>query len=57
MTRNLFTGRPALGAMIVLNGIRFEVIGTLRRVGRGDNNSTNARGYIPYQVMAGILSS
>jgi putative ABC transport system permease protein len=51
MTRNLFTGRPALGATIVLNGIRFEVIGTLRRVGRGDNNSTNARGYIPYQVM------
>jgi putative ABC transport system permease protein len=52
MTRNLFTGRPALGATIVLNGIRFEVIGTLRRVGRGDNNSTNARGYIPYQVMS-----
>jgi putative ABC transport system permease protein len=52
MTRNLFTGRPALGATIALNGIRFEVIGTLRRVGRGDNNSTNARGYIPYQVMA-----
>src|ERR1700704_94328 len=52
MTRNLFTGRPALGANIVLNGLRFEVIGTLRRVGRGDNNSTNARGYIPYQVMA-----
>ncbi len=52
MTRNLFTGRPALGATIVLNGIRFDVIGTLRRVGRGDNNSTNARGYIPYQVMA-----
>jgi putative ABC transport system permease protein len=51
MTRNLFTGRPALGATIVLNGIRFEVIGTLRRVGRGDNNSTNARGYIPYPVM------
>src|SRR6266481_675724 len=52
MTRNLFTGRPALGATIVLNGVRFEVIGTLKRVGRGDNNSTNARGYIPYQVMA-----
>ena len=51
MTRNLFPGRPALGATVVLNGIRFEVIGTLRRVGRGDNNSTNARGYIPYQVM------
>jgi putative ABC transport system permease protein len=51
MARNLFTGRPAVGATIVLNGVRFEVIGTLKRVGRGDNNSTNARGYIPYQVM------
>ena len=52
MNRNLFTGRPSLGAVIVVNGYRFEVIGTLKRVGRGDNNSTNARGYIPYQVMA-----
>lgn len=52
MARNLFTGRPALGATITLNGLRFDVIGTLKRVGRGDNNSTNARGYIPYRVMA-----
>jgi putative ABC transport system permease protein len=52
MTRNLFTGRPAVGATILLNGIRFEVIGSVQRVGRGDNNSTNMRGYIPYQVMS-----
>lgn len=52
MTRNLFPGRPAIGATILLNGIRFEVIGSLQRVGRGDNNSTNMRGYIPYQVMS-----
>jgi putative ABC transport system permease protein len=51
MTRNLFPGRPALGATIVLNGVRFEVIGTLKRVGRGDNNSTNMRGYVAYPVM------
>ncbi len=51
MTRNLFPGRPALGATILLNGIRFEVIGSVQRVGRGDNNSTNMRGYIPYEVM------
>jgi len=51
MSRNLFPGRPAVGATILLNGHRFEVIGTLQRVGRGDNNSTNMRGYIPYQVM------
>jgi putative ABC transport system permease protein len=52
MSRNLFPGRPAVGATILLNDVRFEVIGTLKRVGRGDNNSTNARGYIPYQVMS-----
>jgi putative ABC transport system permease protein len=51
MSRNLFPGRPALGAFILLNGHRFEVIGTLSRVGRGDDNSTNTRCYIPFQVM------
>jgi putative ABC transport system permease protein len=51
MRRNLFPGRPAIGAFILLNGHRFEVIGTLKRVGRGDDNSTNTRAYIPFQVM------
>ena len=51
MTRNLFPGRPAVGEFILLNGLRFEVIGTLKRVGRGDDNSTNTRCYIPFQVM------
>ncbi len=52
MTRNLFPGRPAVGAVVLLNGMRFEVIGAVERVGRGDNNSTNMRAYIPFQVMA-----
>jgi len=52
LTRNLFPGRPALGAAILLNDIRFEVIGTVKRIGRGDENLTNMRGYIPFQVMA-----
>jgi len=52
MTRNLFPGRPVVGANIRLDGMSFEVIGTIRRIGRGDNNSTNMRGYIPYQVMS-----
>jgi putative ABC transport system permease protein len=52
LTKNLFLGNPAVGSSILLNGISFEVIGTVRRVGRGDDNSTNMRGYIPYQVMA-----
>jgi putative ABC transport system permease protein len=51
MTRNLFPGRPAVGSFILLNDHRFEVIGTLKRVGRGDENSTNTRAYIPFQVM------
>jgi putative ABC transport system permease protein len=52
LTRNLFSGRPALGAAILLNDVRFEVIGTVKRIGRGDENLTNMRGYIPFRVMA-----
>ncbi len=52
LTRNLFSGRPALGATVLLNDIRFEVIGTVKRIGRGDENLTNMRGYIPFHVMA-----
>jgi putative ABC transport system permease protein len=51
MTRHLFPGRPAIGSFILLNGYRFEVVGTLKRVGRGDENLTNMRSYIPFQVM------
>ena len=51
MTRNLFPGRPAVGSFILLNGLRFEVVGILKRVGRGDENSTNTRAYIPFQIM------
>src|ERR1039457_3265998 len=35
MTHSLFPGRPAIGSFLLLNGHRFEVIGTLSRVGRG----------------------
>jgi putative ABC transport system permease protein len=52
LTHNLFPGRPALGATVLLNGIAFQVVGTIQRVGKGDENSTNMRGYIPFQVMS-----
>ena len=48
----LFPGRPAVGAFILLNGIRFEVVGSMPHLGRGDNMWLNLRGYIPFQVMA-----
>jgi putative ABC transport system permease protein len=55
LVKNLFPGRPAVGASIILNDITFEVIGTVQRVGRGDDNSTNMRGYIPFRVMATLF--
>jgi putative ABC transport system permease protein len=49
--RVLFTGRPSVGSTILLNGIRFEVIGTLKRIGHGDNNTMNLRIFIPFHTM------
>jgi putative ABC transport system permease protein len=51
LLKTLFPGRPALGAFILLNGLRFEVVGTLPHLGRGDNTWLNMRGYIPFTVM------
>jgi putative ABC transport system permease protein len=52
LSKTLFPGRPAVGAFVLLNGTRFEVIGSMPHLGRGDNNWLNMRGYIPFQVMA-----
>src|SRR5215467_11093531 len=49
--RVLFPGWPSVGATILLNGIRFQVIGTLKRIGHGDNNNRNLQMYIPFSVM------
>jgi putative ABC transport system permease protein len=52
LLKNLFPGRPSLGASVLVNGLRFEVIGSLPHLGRGDNTWLNMRGYIPFPVMA-----
>ncbi|SPF33679.1 ABC efflux pump, inner membrane subunit [Candidatus Sulfotelmatobacter kueseliae] len=49
--RTLFLGRPSIGASILLNGIRFEVIGTLQRIGHGDNMNQNLQSYVPFSAM------
>ena len=49
--RTLFSGRPSVGASILLNGIRFEVIGTLKRIGHGDNMNQNLQSYVPFSAM------
>ena len=52
LLKTLFPGRPAVGSFILLNGLRFEVIGSMPHLGRGDNTWLNMRGYIPFSVMA-----
>ncbi|HYM77414.1 MAG TPA: ABC transporter permease [Candidatus Dormibacteraeota bacterium] len=49
--RTLFSGRPSIGSTILLNGIEFEVIGTLQRIGHGDNNTQNLKNYVPFSTM------
>jgi len=49
--RTLFLGRPAIGASILLNGIRFQVIGTLKRIGHGDNMNQNLQSFVPFHAM------
>jgi putative ABC transport system permease protein len=52
LLKTLFPGRPAVGAVVLINGMRFEVIGSMPHLGHGDNNWLNMRGYIPFSVMA-----
>src|SRR5439155_232392 len=49
--RVLFPGWPAIGQTILMNGTRFQVIGTLKRVGHGENNTKNLQIYMPFSVM------
>jgi putative ABC transport system permease protein len=52
LQKTLFPGRPSLGATVLINGVPFEVIGSMPHLGRGDNTWLNMRGYIPFTVMA-----
>jgi len=49
--RLLFLGRPAVGSTVLLNGIRFTVIGTLKRIGQGDNSTQNLKSIVPFNTM------
>jgi putative ABC transport system permease protein len=51
MMRNLFPGRPAIGSTILINDIRFEVVGVLANWGRQENNFNNLRVYLPLSTM------
>jgi len=55
LLKNVFPGRPAVGSTILLNGIRFDVIGVLSKVGQDGNNGTNARIFVPVQTMLNLF--
>ncbi len=52
MLKTMFPGRPAVGSTILLNGIRFDVVGVLAQIGKeGGNNGTNIRVFVPLSTM------
>jgi putative ABC transport system permease protein len=50
--RLLFPGHPAVGSTLLINGVPFQVIGTIKKVGHGNNNGQNMRLVMPYATMA-----
>jgi len=55
LLKNIFPGRPAVGSTILLNGVRFDIIGVVSKVGQDGNNGTNARIFIPIETMRGLF--
>ena len=50
--RVLFPGRPAIGNRLLINGVPFQVIGTIKSIGHGNNNDQNMRLVMPFNTMA-----
>ncbi len=50
--RLLFPGRPAIGSRLLINGVPFQVIGTIKNIGHGNNNDQNMRLVMPFNTMA-----
>jgi putative ABC transport system permease protein len=55
LLKNMFPGTPAVGATILLNGLSFDVIGVVSKVGQDGNNGTNARIFIPIETMRNLF--
>jgi putative ABC transport system permease protein len=50
--RILFPGHPVVGSRLLINGVPFEVIGTIKKTGHGNNADQNMRLVMPYSTMA-----
>jgi len=47
----LFPGRPVIGSRLLINGVPFQVIGTMKRIGHGNNADQNLRLIMPFSTM------
>jgi len=55
LLKNVFPGRPAVGSTVLLNEIRFDIIGVLAKVGQDGENGTNARIFVPIETMRDLF--
>jgi len=55
LLKNVFPARPAVGSSILLNGVGFDVIGVVTKVGQDGNNGTNARIFMPIETMRNLF--
>jgi putative ABC transport system permease protein len=51
MARNLYPGLSPLHSTLLLNGVRFQIVGIISSIGVHENNSTNNRVYVPFTTM------
>jgi putative ABC transport system permease protein len=55
--RRLFSGQPALGQSIRINGISFEVIGVYQHKVQGGDNNDNSMVVIPFSTMSDLYDT
>jgi putative ABC transport system permease protein len=53
--RILFPRQGAIASDLLLNGVRFQVVGVLQRIGHGENNDFNLRMFLPYSTMRDLF--
>ena len=49
--RLLFPGHPVIGSRLLINGVPFQVIGTIQNIGHGNTADQNMRLVMPYSTM------
>ncbi|HKF50122.1 MAG TPA: ABC transporter permease [Terracidiphilus sp.] len=52
----LFPGRPRLGETITINGTAFNIVGTVQKISRGDNDGDDQKLYIPITTMQELFA-